>query len=163
MKALYFLVPFLLLGIGVAFVAFRGGPAAIREGAGRRPRRRRGLRIGLALLYLALGVGVPAAVISGRNEAEGGVGALTQRQASTPAQGGKQLFKQTCASCHNLNAVNAHGVTGPDLDEIGQVTQQRVLNAIKIGGTGQKRMPSGLLQGRDASEVATYVSQVAGR
>ena len=163
MKVLYFLVPFVLLGIGVAFVAFRGGPSGVRDTVGRGARRGRGFRIALVLLYLGAGIAVPAAVMVGRNEAEGGVGALTQKQAGTAAQGGKQLFKQTCASCHNLDAVNAHGVTGPDLDEIGQVTKQRVLSAIKNGGTGQKRMPAGLLQGRDADEVATYVSQVAGR
>jgi mono/diheme cytochrome c family protein len=163
MKALYFLAPFLLLGIGVALVAFRGGPSAVRDAATRGSRRGRGFRIALVLLYLGAGIAVPAAVIAGRNEAVGGVGRLTQEQASTAAQGGKQVFKQTCASCHNLDAVNAHGVTGPDLDEIGQMTRQRVLSAIKNGGTGQKRMPAGLLQGRDAEEVATYVSQVAGR
>jgi len=38
-----------------------------------------------------------------------------------------------------------------------------VLSAIKIGGTGQRRMPSGLLQGSDADDVATYVSKVAGQ
>jgi mono/diheme cytochrome c family protein len=163
MKALYVLLPFVLIGIGVGFVAFRGGPGAIRDAAARGPRRGPGFKIALVVIYLAAGIAVPVLVITGRNEAEGGVGPLTQKQASTTAQGGKQLFKQTCASCHNLDAVNARGVTGPDLDEIGTVTKQRVLNAIKIGGTGQKRMPSGLLQGRDADEVATFVSQVAGR
>ena len=54
-------------------------------------------------------------------------------------------------------------MTGPNLDEIGQVTKQRVLNAIRIGGTGDKRMPSGLLSGKNADAVATYVSKVAGQ
>ena len=54
-------------------------------------------------------------------------------------------------------------MTGPNLDEIGQVTKQRVLSAIRIGGTGDKRMPSGLLTGQNAVAVATYVSQVAGQ
>ena len=76
---------------------------------------------------------------------------------------GKLLFRQTCASCHTLAAVNARGVTGPNLDQIGQVTKQRVLNAIRIGGTGDKRMPSGLLSGKNADAVATYVSKVAGQ
>jgi hypothetical protein len=38
-----------------------------------------------------------------------------------------------------------------------------VLNAIKRGGTGTGRMPSGLLAGQDADAVAAYVSSVAGR
>jgi mono/diheme cytochrome c family protein len=59
--------------------------------------------------------------------------------------------------------VNARGITGPNLDNIGPVTQQRVLNAIRIGGTGQGRMPQNLLQGKDAQDVAKFVSSVAGR
>ena len=37
-----------------------------------------------------------------------------------------------------------------------------MLNAIKNGGTGQGRMPTGLLEGEDAEEVASYVAKVAG-
>ena len=34
------------------------------------------------------------------------------------------------------------------------MTEERVLTAIKVGGTGQKRMPAGLLEGEDAEAVA---------
>lgn len=163
MEVLYVLVPFVLLGIAVAFIAFRGGPTAVRDAATGVARRGRGFKLLMLIVYLALGVGVPAAVIAGRHEAEGGVGPLEQRPLSAQAEEGKQIFKQTCASCHNLDAVNAHGVTGPDLDEIGAVTPSRIRNAIKNGGTGQKRMPAGLLKDGDADAVATYVSEVAGR
>jgi mono/diheme cytochrome c family protein len=54
-------------------------------------------------------------------------------------------------------------VTGPNLDQIGEVTPQRVRNAIKVGGTGQNRMPAGLLEGQEAAAVAAYVSKVAGK
>jgi mono/diheme cytochrome c family protein len=54
-------------------------------------------------------------------------------------------------------------VTGPNLDSLAPLDKQRVLNAIRRGGTGQGRMPSGLLQGSDADAVATYVSTVAGK
>ena len=54
-------------------------------------------------------------------------------------------------------------MTGPDLDELGQLHAQRVENAIKNGGTGQDRMPAGLLQGQDAKDVAAYVAKVAGQ
>src|SRR5215210_3233243 len=148
MEVLYFLVPFVLLGIGVIFIAFSGGPAAAREAYRSAGRGGRGFRILIVLIYLGAGIGVPAAVIAGRSEAEGGVGPLEQKQLSTQAEEGKQLFKQTCASC-------------PDLDEIGEVSRTRVLSAIKNGGTGQKRMPANLLLDADAEAVATYVSQVA--
>ena len=161
MEVLAFLLPFVLLGIAVIFIAFSGGPGAARE-----VYLTRGgtlFRVLIPLLYLALGLGVPALIIAGREEAKGGVGPLEQAELTRSEQEGKRLFLDTCASCHNLDAVNAQGVTGPDLDDIGQVTQQRILAAIKNGGTGQGRMPAGLLQGEDARNVALYVSKVAAK
>ena len=85
-----------------------------------------------------------------RDEANGGVGPLEQAELTATEEEGKQLFRQSCASCHNLDAVNARGVTGPDLDDIGEVSEQRIRNAIENGGTGQGRMPAGLLSDDDA-------------
>jgi mono/diheme cytochrome c family protein len=161
MALVLILLPFVLLGIAVIFVAFSGGPGAAREayltgGGG-------AFRVLIPLLYLGLGIAVPAAVIASRGASEGGVGHLERTKPTSTEDHGKALFKRTCASCHTLAAVNARGVTGPDLDSIGKVTKERVLSAIRIGGTGQNRMPSGLLQGSDANDVATYVSKVAGQ
>jgi mono/diheme cytochrome c family protein len=112
---------------------------------------------------VALGIAVPAAVIASRGESEGGVGALRTEQASSGDEEGKQLFIQNCKSCHTLAAVQARGVTGPNLDDLGGLDRERVLNAIKNGGTGQDRMPAGLLEGADAEAVAEYVAKVAGQ
>ena len=160
MQVLLVVVPFLVLGIGVLFIAFTGGPAAAREAY--LTRGGRFFKVAIPVLYLALGVAVPAAVIASRGEAEGGVGSLRTESISKTDEHGKQLFRQTCWSCHNLDAVQAGGVTGPDLDTLG-VDKQRVLNAIKRGGTGTGRMPAGLLVGEDADDVATYVAKVAGQ
>jgi cytochrome c553 len=154
-------VPFVVIGIGVLFVAFSGGPGAAREAYLTRGRRTFPLLI--LVLYVGLGIVVPAAVIASRGESEGAVGKLRTEQPTADEEQGKQLFIQTCKSCHTLDAVNARGVTGPDLDDLGGLDRQRVLNAIKRGGTGQGRMPSGLLQGQDAQDVAVYVSSVAGQ
>ena len=54
-------------------------------------------------------------------------------------------------------------MTGPNLDDIGTISKQRVLTAIDIGGTGDGRMPADLYQGKDAEAVADYVAAVAGR
>ena len=161
MEVLLVLGPFLLLGIGVFFIAFSGGPGAAREAY--LTRGRRSFPIIILVIYIALGVAVPAAVIAGRGEAEGGVGSLRNEEASEQLEHGKELFVATCKSCHNLDAVQARGVTGPDLDELGGLDQERVLNAIENGGTGQGRMPAGLLQGQDAEDVAAYVARVAGQ
>ena len=160
MEVLLVLLPFVLVGIGVLFVAFSGGPGAAREAYLTRGGRL--FRVLFPFVYVGLGIVVPAVIIVSRDEAEGGVGRLEQASLSAREEHGKELFEQTCASCHNLDAVNARGVTGPDLDEIGQVTEERVLSAIKVGGTGQRRMPADLLEGGDARDAAAYVAKVAG-
>jgi mono/diheme cytochrome c family protein len=112
---------------------------------------------------VGLGIAVPAVVIANRSEAEGGDGRLRSASLTPTLEKGKELFRHTCASCHTLGAVNARGLTGPDLDSLAPLDKQRVLNAIRRGGTGQGRMPAGLLQDGDADAVATYVSKVAGK
>jgi mono/diheme cytochrome c family protein len=161
MEVVAFLAPFALLGIGVIFVAFSGGPGRAREayltkGGGF-------FRFVMVLLYAALGLAVPALIISAREPSEGATPPLKHEEASSELEEGKELFRQTCATCHTLAAANARGVTGPDLDEVGEMTEERVLTAIKIGGTGQKRMPAGLLEGPDAEAVAKYLVAVAGK
>jgi cytochrome c553 len=161
MEFLFVLAPFVVLGLAVIFIAFWGGPSAAREAY--LTRGGRFFTRAMIVLYLALGIAVPAAVIASRGEAEGGTGSLRSKGLTTKEEQGKQLFIQTCKSCHTLAAVQAHGVTGPNLDELGGIDKQRVLHAIEIGGTGDGRMPPGLLDGADADAVATYVADVAGR
>jgi cytochrome c553 len=155
------LLPFVLLGIAVIFIAFSGGPSAAREAYLTRGGRL--FRIAIPVLYVGLGIAVPAVVIANRSEAEGGDGRLRSASLTPTLEKGKELFRHTCASCHTLGAVNARGLTGPDLDSLAPLDKQRVLNAIRRGGTGQGRMPAGLLQDGDADAVATYVSKVAGK
>jgi hypothetical protein len=155
-----FLTPFVLLGAIVVFVAFSGGPGRAREAYLTRGNTL--FKVLVPLAFLVLGFGVPGLVLANRGQAQGGVGSLRDAKLTTNEKLGKQLFRSRCSSCHSLAAVDARGITGPNLDRIGQVTQQRVRNAIRIGGTGDKRMPAGLLNGPDAEHVAQYVSKVAG-
>src|ERR687896_2242790 len=161
MEVLLVLGPFLLLGIGVLFVAFSGGAGRAREAY--LTRGRRSLPLAILLIYVALGVAVPAAVIAARGEAEGGVGSLRTKEVTEDLENGKELFIATCKSCHDLDAVQARGVTGPDLDELGGLDKERVLNAIENGGTGQGRMPEGLLRGQDDDDLTAYADRVAGQ
>src|SRR4051812_41876729 len=164
MQIVGFLVPWILVGIAVFFVSFSGGPGAAREAYMTRGRRSFGLLI--LLTYIGIGVAIPAVVIASRGTREGNSTALSQdklRNAKPDVQRGRTLFIESCAACHNLDAANARGVTGPDLDKIGTVTPQRVESAIRIGGTGQLRMPARLLQGQNAKDVAAFVAAVAGK
>ena len=164
MEIVAFLVPWLLVGLGVVFVAFSGGPGAAREAY--LTRGRTFFRVAIPLLYIGVGVAIPAVVLASRERREGNSTELAQKKVDNqPAsfKKGETLFKENCAACHTLDAANARGVTGPDLDKIGTMSVSRVTSAIRIGGTGQLRMPSGLLQGDNAKAVAQYVSAVAGK
>jgi mono/diheme cytochrome c family protein len=165
MNVWIFLVPWILVGLGVVFVAFSGGPGRARQAY--LTRGSRAFQVTILIIYLGIGLAVPAIILSARTNAEGATSQLQTKHASAQIQSGKTLFRATCASCHTLAAVNARGVTGPDLDRIGlsdtRASIKRVENAIRVGGTGQNRMPSGLLQGQNAVDVATFVSAVAGK
>ncbi|MDQ3935105.1 MAG: cytochrome c [Actinomycetota bacterium] len=160
MAAAAFVIAFLAIGVGVIFVAFSGGPSRAREAY--LTGGRRAFRFIIPAIYIGLGIALPIIVISDRDQAEGGVGRLKDEKASARIEEGRDLFRQTCQSCHSLAANNARGVTGPNLDEIGQVTKDRIVKAIEIGGTGQGRMPPRLLQGEDAEAVGEYLAEVAG-
>ena len=169
-----FVIGFLAVGAAVAFVAFSGGPSQAREAY--LTRGRRGFRIAIPIIYVGLGIAVPALVLADSHSAEGPQ-TLAAKQGGHDFNAGKALFRENCWSCHTLKAAGARGVTGPNLDQIGTVSNQRVLNAILIGGTGDGRMPSGILPGAcakptchapgkqltEAEQVALYVSTVAGK
>jgi cytochrome c553 len=159
-QIILFLGLFVVAGIVVVFIAFWGGPSAAREAY--LTRGGRWFIGGMVLLYVVLGVVVPAVVIDNREEALGATGSLRTEDVGK-FDDGKSLFIENCKSCHTLAAVDAHGVTGPNLDDLAPLDKQRVLGAIKRGGTGTGRMPPGLLSGADADAVATYVSTVAGQ
>lgn len=156
-----FLVPWVLLGIAAVFVAFSGGPRRARNayltGGGSF------VKVVIPILYVVLGLVVPAAVIASQQESIGGTGSLVSTGPSVELDEGKELFRENCASCHSLGAIQAKGVTGPNLDRLGEVDQQRVLNAIKNGGTGKLAMPAGILDGQNATAVAEYVARTAGQ
>jgi mono/diheme cytochrome c family protein len=161
MATLGIVVLFLLIGGAVLFVAFSGGPSRAREAYLSRGGRL--FRVVVPVLYIAAGITIPAVVIADRDEGSGSTEKHDRIAGSDEIESGKELFRTTCASCHNLDAVQARGVTGPDLDELGGLDRRRVLNAIENGGTGQGRMPAGLLQAEDAEAVAAYVARVAGQ
>src|SRR4051812_12617209 len=133
---------FLLVGSAVAFIAFSGGPGAAREAY--LTRGNTFFKIAIPLVYVGLGIAIPAVVIANSGEKEGNTGALANTVPNDQLENGKELFQNTCATCHSLKAVNAQGVTGPDLDSLGldnstakarNQSEARILNAIKKGGT----------------------------
>lgn len=157
MEVIAFLAPWLLIGTAVVVVAFRSGSSAAQGRRGRLGGR--GLRAVFVPLALILAVVIPGAVIADNGPERSGsaTASLTGEE-----ERGRELFVGTCASCHSLAAANARGVTGPNLDGLGAIDQRRVETAIRVGGSGEKRMPAGLLEGQNAAAVAAYVAKVAG-
>src|SRR2546423_1260400 len=74
MAAAALIIAFLVLGSGVAFVAFSGGPGRARQAY--LTGGSRFFKIALPLIYLGIGIVVPALVIANGNSKEGGTGTL---------------------------------------------------------------------------------------
>jgi cytochrome c553 len=140
----------------------------------------------LGAVIVGLGLGIPALVIDdNRSPASGGGGGgggtasagSTSTSASSGGGGGtstsgggasgaaaqgKLIFTQTCGTCHTLKDAGTNGQVGPVLDQV-KPDKKRVLAALKNGGLGSGTMPANLVTGKDAQDVATYVSSVAGK
>ncbi|MFI4985680.1 MAG: c-type cytochrome [Solirubrobacterales bacterium] len=158
-----------LLGLGVFFIAMRGGPRGARQALHTESRiGQRAVTFGVVLLF-AFGLIVPALVLAfnGANKASVGVGGL---HLNAQQQRGRDLFARSCAVCHTLTAVKSVGRIGPNLDvrvgdDIATAAGRKalVLSAISEGrARGLGQMPAQLYQGREAEEVAEFVAVVAG-
>jgi mono/diheme cytochrome c family protein len=85
---------------------------------------------------------------------------------------GAQLFAERCAGCHTLDAAGAEGssvsiadterVDGPNFNTRRERVPQ-VLYAIRNGGFSGGVMPQNIVVGRDAEDVALFLSRYAGR
>ena len=163
--ALAFIITFVVVGLVVVAAAFSGGGRHSERppGPSRTNRRVVGLLVGG--LVVLLGVIVPALVIASArddDDAPGGV-TLTASEAD-----GRDIFAERCATCHTLKAANAVGKVGPNLDTLvggldAKGQKAFVLSAIKQGrAQGRGQMPAGLVDGQDATDVAAFISAVAG-
>ena len=97
---------------------------------------------------------------------------------------GKQVFSQTCASCHTLQAAGATQTIGPNLDNAfsadraqkfkESTIQQIVADQIRVPlqgvdtpngavtPTGTTVMPANLVKGKDLLDVSAFVARCAG-
>jgi cytochrome c6 len=177
--ALDVLVALLLIGVAL----FLGGALF---------RRLSSAWLAIGIVFVVFGFGIPALVINDHRAQTGGGGAAAAPAASTGGGGsqtsgsqaggatkksaggggggaanadlaaGKQIFQQNCGTCHTLANAGTNGQVGPVLDQI-KPDMQRVLNALKKGGLGSGTMPANLVTGKQAQQVAKYVSTVAGK
>jgi mono/diheme cytochrome c family protein len=83
------------------------------------------------------------------------------------------LFNQRCGGCHTLSYAGTHGsgenprtyeaINGPNFNERCERPVERVLYAIENGGFSGAYMPQNIVVGKQAREVAMFVSRFAGR
>jgi mono/diheme cytochrome c family protein len=158
-----------LLGLGVFFIAMRGGPRGAREALHTESRIGQRLVTAAVVLLFAFGLVVPALVLAfnGEHKASVAVGGL---HLNAGEQTGRDLFAKSCAFCHALAATKSVARIGPNLDirvgdDIATASGRRalVLNAIAEGrARGLGQMPAMIYQGHEAEEVAEFVAAVAG-
>jgi len=159
----------LLVGLGVFFVAMHRGPRGARQSLYTESRLgQRGVTLAVVVLF-AFGLAVPALVLAFNSAHKASV-AAGGLHLNAEQQKGRELFARSCAVCHTLKAVKAVGRTGPNLDvRVGEQVstpagrKALVLGAILEGrARGLGQMPALLYQGREAQAIASFVSAVAG-
>src|SRR2546423_5774064 len=92
-----------LLGVGVFFIAMRGGPKGARQALHTdSPAGRRLVGLGIVVLFAA-GLAVPALVLAfnGEHKASVAAGGL---HPTPPQEPGRRLFPPACAGCPPLHA-----------------------------------------------------------
>jgi mono/diheme cytochrome c family protein len=160
--AVIFVLAFLLLGLGVVFLAF-SGRASVRYRRGAPTRAgRRFVAVVVAIVVVGLGLAVPLAigVVNGNDHAKSAPGGVDLNASEAR---GRTVFAKYCSTCHTLKASNAVGKVGPNLDVL-HPPKGLILDAIAKGrARGQGQMPAGLVDGEDAQDVAAYVAAAAGR
>ncbi len=169
-----FIALWVVLALGVFFIAGSGGPTgAHRATATSHYRGNRLIWSSMVVLYVAFGVAIPLLFLHGNHanaNAQVGGNKLTPAEKS-----GREIFAFRCGLCHTLAAANTIGKVGPNLDQLKPV-YSLVLNTINNGCLqtppspssstsclGYGTMPAGIIQGRQAQDVAAFVASVAGK
>jgi mono/diheme cytochrome c family protein len=158
-----------VLGLGVFLVAMRGGPRGARAALHTEAKGGQRVLLTIVVLAFAFGLVIPALVLASNSSNKASV-AAGGVHLNAGEQKGRELFSHACNLCHTLDAANAVGRIGPNLDvlipEASTTAAGRkafVLNAILEGrARGKGQMPALLYQGREAEDVAAFVAAAAG-
>jgi heme/copper-type cytochrome/quinol oxidase subunit 2 len=157
---LAFVIAFVVIGVCVIAAAF-GGRREGERAPGPTRRGRKAVAVVVGAVVVVLGVVVPALVLAaGRDHSSKGPGGVELNAAETQ---GRDVFKDRCGTCHTLQAANAVGKVGPNLDQL-RPPPPLTLDAIEKGRAwGRGPMPAELVTGEEARNVAAFIGQVAGR
>jgi mono/diheme cytochrome c family protein len=169
-----FVAFWIVLGLGVFWLAIRrrpGGAAAPARAPSYRARRASAALY--VIIYVGFGIGLPLGFLIG-NHANASAQVGGYRLTANEKQG-RLLFGQHCGVCHTLAASNSIGKVGPNLDVI-KPSESLVLHTVLNGCLqtppagetqqtclGYGTMPASIVSGQQATDVAQFVAQVAGR
>ena len=169
-----FVAFWVLLGLSVFFIAIRGGLGGARATFQVQTySARRAAGVIFAIIYIGFGIAIPLGFLIGNHaNANAQIGGY---RLSAAMKSGRELFGQHCGVCHTLAGANAVGKVGPNLDVI-KPSESLVLHTIVNGCLqsppagdsaqsclGEGNMPASIIQGQQATDVAKFVAQVAGR
>jgi mono/diheme cytochrome c family protein len=168
-----FIAFWVALALIVFFVAGSGGPKGARAQMQTQSHRgSRAIAFTMLFLYVGFGVAIPLLFLHGNHaNANAQVGGTRLTAAE---KRGRQIFAFRCGLCHTLAAANTIGKVGPNLDQL-KPGESLVLNTINNGCLqnppanspsaclGFGTMPAGIIQGRDAKDVAAFVAAIAGK
>ena len=173
LAVILFIAFWVILALSLFFIAIRGGIGGARSTLQTQGRvGRAAMNSMFVFVFVGFGVVVPIAILTGNHaNASAQVGGLKLTKAEKT---GRMLFGEHCGVCHTLAAANAIGKVGPNLDQI-QPAVSLVLKTISNGCLqnapstsqlsclGYGTMPSGIVQGTEATDVAEFVARVAGK
>lgn len=164
-----FVVFWLIVALGLVMIAGRAGRSRPSRGV-TRAASRSALTL-FAVTAGVFGIALPILMLGGnRDNASAQVGGIKLTAAE---KAGRELFGEHCGVCHTLAAANAVGKVGPNLDilkpsesiVLRTITNGCLPNASAASGQaclGEGVMPSNVVQGREAQQVAAFVATVAG-
>src|ERR1700722_14801488 len=173
LAVLLFIAFWVALGLGLFFIAARGGLGGARAAFQTQSRAgRKGAWLLFAIVYIGFGVAIPTVLLVGNHaNASSQVGGIRLTAAQKT---GRELFGEHCGVCHTLAAANAVGKVGPNLDTL-QPPASLVLHTIEFGCLqnppanspqaclGYGTMPAAIVVGEDAQDIAAFVARVAGK
>ncbi|HET8980666.1 MAG TPA: hypothetical protein VFN87_21115 [Solirubrobacteraceae bacterium] len=164
-----FIAFWVIIALGLFLIAVRPGRGRAR---GVTRSASRSALVLFAVTVAVFGIALPLIMLIGNsNNANANVGGLTLTAAQ---KSGRELFGERCGVCHTLAAANAVGKVGPNLDQL-RPSVTLILHTLTYGclpnapaGSnqtclGQGVMPAGVVTGRQAQNVASYVAKVAGQ
>jgi mono/diheme cytochrome c family protein len=168
-----FIAFWVILAFSLFFIAARGGVGGVRAALQTQTRRsRKGFNFAFAVIFIVFAIGLPVVFLAGNQDKAGAQ--VNGIKLSADEKTGRELFGRWCGVCHTLAEANAIGKVGPNLDQL-KPPYNLVLNTVNNGCLpnaaanssqqclGQGVMPADILQGKNAQDVAHFVSKVAGR